>query len=281
MAEAGWPPLAIAVAPTGARRSKADHPGLPITPAEIAREARACRDAGAAMLHLHVRDGDGRHTLDPDAYRAAMAAVRADLGEALVIQVTTESVGRYAPAGQMAAVRALAPEAASIAVRELIPDSGHEASAAAFLRWCAEAGVAVQYIVYDVADLEHLRALTARGVIPQRRPFVLYVLGRYARGQQASPRQLLPFLAAGDDPGGPWMLCAFGVREAACAAAAAALGGHVRVGFENNLHLPDGRRAPDNAALVAAAAETARAIGRPLADARWLRESLAESRNVP
>jgi 3-keto-5-aminohexanoate cleavage enzyme len=60
-------PLVVIVAPTGARRSKADHAGLPITPDEIAAEAARCCAAGATVLHLHVRDEDGAHTLDPIA----------------------------------------------------------------------------------------------------------------------------------------------------------------------------------------------------------------------
>ncbi|MGH6903418.1 MAG: 3-keto-5-aminohexanoate cleavage protein [Geminicoccaceae bacterium] len=59
-------PLVVTVAPNGARRTKTDHPDLPITPAEIARDAAWCADAGASVLHLHVRAGDGRHSLDPD-----------------------------------------------------------------------------------------------------------------------------------------------------------------------------------------------------------------------
>ena len=62
-------------------------------------------------------------------------------------------------------------------------------------------------------------------------------------------------------------MCAFGRREAACALTAAALGGHIRVGFENNLHLPDGTTAPDNAALVRVVAEGVTMLGRGLADA--------------
>ena len=98
-------PLLVMVAPNGARRTKADHPNLPITPPEIAREAELCRAAGATVLHLHVRAPDGRHSLDPDLYRAAVDAVRAALGARMVIQMTTEAVGRYSPAEQMAAVR--------------------------------------------------------------------------------------------------------------------------------------------------------------------------------
>jgi uncharacterized protein (DUF849 family) len=116
-----WNPLIITVAPNGARKTKRDHPALPITPAEIAREARLALEAGAAMLHLHVRDVEGGHTLDADAYRAAMAAVGGEVGQRMVVQVTTEAVGRFTPEAQMAAVRALKPEAVSLAVRELIP----------------------------------------------------------------------------------------------------------------------------------------------------------------
>jgi 3-keto-5-aminohexanoate cleavage enzyme len=60
-------PLVVMVAPNGARRTKADHAKLPITPAEIAAEAARCAEAGASILHLHVRADDGGHTLDPTA----------------------------------------------------------------------------------------------------------------------------------------------------------------------------------------------------------------------
>ena len=84
-----WEPLVVAVAPNGARKSQQDHPALPITPEEIAREAAACAEAGAAMLHLHVRDAQGRHSLDVEAYRTAIAAVRRAVGQRMILQVTT------------------------------------------------------------------------------------------------------------------------------------------------------------------------------------------------
>ena len=97
MTDASVPPLVIAVAPNGARRGKADHPRLPLTLDEIAHEAARCREAGAAMLHLHVRDAEGRHVLDAGLYRETIAAVRCAAGADFLIQITTEAVGRYAP----------------------------------------------------------------------------------------------------------------------------------------------------------------------------------------
>ena len=92
------------------------------------------------------------------------------------------------------------------------------------------------------------------------------MLGRYTAGQTSDPRDLLPFLEA-HDGATLWAMCAFGAREAACAVTAIALGGHARVGFENNLLLPDGSVAPDNAALVRKAAAGSALCGRPIASA--------------
>jgi uncharacterized protein (DUF849 family) len=267
--------MLISVAPNGARRTKADHPALPIGADEIASTAAACREAGAGLIHLHVRDRDGRHTLDGDAYRAAIAAVRKAVGDSLIVQVTTEAVGMYAPEQQMAMVKDVRPEAASIALREFIPDPSHEKAAADFFAWLGRECILAQYILFSAEDAAWFGELRRRGVIPGDKVFVLYVLGRYTKGQVSSPGDLLPFLAVEEADEGPWGVCAFGAREGACALAAASLGGHPRVGFENNLWLNDGARAPDNAALVSQVALGARLLGRPLADAHAARSMLA------
>lgn len=260
-------PLILTVAPNGARRTQADHPALPLSAEELATTAAACADAGAAMIHLHVRDGDGRHMLDVDAYCRAIDAIRDAIGRRLVIQVTTEAVGRYAPGEQMALVRSLQPEAVSLALRELVADTDAESAAAEFLAWVREAGIMPQYILYSAEDVRRWHALHAAGVIPGEGTSVLFVVGRHAApGEIVEPSAMLPLLAV-HDFAIPWSLCAFGPREHACCTAAAALGGHARVGFENNLHLRDGSVAPDNAALVRQMAESAHALGRPLATA--------------
>lgn len=269
-----WTPLILTVAPNGARRTRDDHPALPVTPAELARTAAACLDAGAAMLHLHVRDAAGGHSLDADAYRAAIDAVRAAVGRRLVIQVTTEAAGVYGAGEQMALVRALRPEAVSLAVRELVPDGAGERAAGEFFAWLDDQPIMAQLILYSADDVRHYRDLHARGLLGARDHSLLFVLGRYAGGQGGEPLELLDFLRLHDGDT-PWAVCAFGPREHACCVAAAALGGHVRVGFENNLALRDGRTAPDNAALVAQMRAAAGALGRPLADADTTRELLA------
>ena len=269
-----WVPLILTVAPNGARRGKADHPAIPISPEEIGRCAAECADAGAAMIHLHVRDREGGHSLDADAYRAAIKAVKREAGKRIIIQATSEAVGLYAPAQQMAMVREVRPEAVSLAVRELVPNSAGEQEAAKFFAWLAAERILAQLILYSDEDVHRLDDLIARGVLAETQRFVLFVLGRYSAGQRSSPDDILPFLAANRRKY-TWAMCAFGPMEAACAIAAAALGGHARVGFENNLYLPDGRVAPNNAALISPVVQGAVAMGRPVADADTAREIMA------
>ena len=270
-------PAVIAVAPTGARRSKRDHLALPIAPAEIAQTAVACRDAGASLLHLHVRDAAGQHTLDVQAYREAIEAVRRAIDNDLIIQVTTEAVGRYGARAQMEAVRALEPEAVSVAIREIVPSAAEEDDAAGFLEWLTARRIIPQYILYSDEDIRRFADLCGRGIIPAWARNILFVLGRYATEQGSRPLDLLDFLRVLQDVGidvGSWSLCAFGTGETACAVAGLAMGGHARVGFENNLHLADGTVAPTNAALVAAVADGARVLGRRVANAAAARTIL-------
>ena len=280
-------PLILTVAPNGAYKLAADHPAVPLTAQALAADAKRCLDAGAAMLHLHIRDAQGRHSLSTEGYLEALRVVRAAVGDQLVLQVTSEAARVYQAPAQMAMVQAVRPEAVSIGLRELDQPGIGRAGLAAFFGWLARERVMTQVILYDLADLRRWLALRAEGVVPDAPWFLLFVLGRYSAGQVSCPLDLLPFVAAHTaantaahtaantaaqaDPE-PWAMCAFGAAEHACAMTAAALGGHVRVGFENNLRLKDGALAPDNAALVAQAADIARCLGRPLATAHDVRQ---------
>jgi len=217
-------PLIITVAPNGAYKTAKDHLAVPLTAAALAADARACLEAGAAMMHMHVRQPDGRHSLDPQIYREALAVVKKEVGDALLVQVTSEAAGIYRTAEQIAMVRELRPEAVSIGLREIaVPDIA-EAELADFLAWLARERVMTQIILYDAADVARWQSLRARGLVPPGAWSVLFVLGRYSAGQVSSPRDLLPFLQVYDGAL-PWAICAFGREENACVTTAAAFGG--------------------------------------------------------
>ncbi|MEY4737883.1 MAG: hypothetical protein RL302_2202 [Pseudomonadota bacterium] len=264
-------PLIITVAPNGAYKQTADHPALPLTAANLAQTAKHCLDAGASMLHLHIRDAQGRHSLDVEGYRDALRVVRTAVGDAMVLQVTSEAARVYQPPEQMAMVQALRPEAVSVGLRELDQPEIGEAGLAQFFEWLARERTMTQVILYDATDLQRWQVLRKRGVIPDAPWFLLFVLGRYSTGQTSSPKDLVPFIHThdGDEP---WAVCAFGATEHACITAAAALGGHVRVGFENNLRLKNDSVAPHNQALVLQAADAAACLARPLATAGDIRQ---------
>jgi uncharacterized protein (DUF849 family) len=237
---------------------------LPITPDEVAATAAACLAAGATAIHLHARDESGGHTLDPSIYARYIEAVRDAVGAGLFLQVTTEAVGRYTAAEQMAAVRALPlrPDGVSLALRELVPDAGDHGAVRDFFAWLVESGIEPQLILYEPAELDRLAGLRQAGVVPAQLRHLLFVLGRYlARGEVVEPRALLGFLER-HAPGDAWMVCAFGREETACLAVAAALGGDLRVGFENATQHGCGRVAADNAERVAAIAELVDQLGR-------------------
>ena len=267
--------VVLAVAPNGGRKTKADHPSLPLTADELARTAAECLERGASMIHLHVRDAEGRHCLDPEAYRAAIASICEAVGDRLVLQITSESLGRYSPAEQRAAVLRTNPEAVSLALRELAPETADEKDFGDFLGKLRQMRVHPQIILYTPAEAERLGAMAKAGLIPFDRLSVLYVLGRFALTRTGIPRDLLPFLAPEAPRFHAWSVCAFGRRETACVTAAALLGGHARVGFENNLALPSGERAASNADLVGAAVHALDAVGLQTQTADGLREEVA------
>ncbi len=131
-----------------------------------------------------------------------------------------------------------------------------------------------QFILYSPEEARRLAAMRARGLIPYEAPSVLYVLGHTRLLRTAAPADVIPFVAP-DMPRFPfWTVCAFGRREAACAAAAALLGGHARVGFENNLALPGGEQAASNAELVGALLQAFKGLGLAAQDADGLREQI-------
>ena len=260
----GQTPFVIAAAPNGARKTKADVPNIPITPAEVAQTALACKQAGAAMMHLHVRDEDQKHSLDVGRYREMLTEVRASVGDDMVLQVTTEAVGMYSADDQMAMVRGLMPEAVSIAIREIAPDGFDVNVLKSFFAFMREAKISPQFILYASDDVRRFNQLVETGVLPGEKFPVLFVLGRYSAGQVSDPADLLPFIATSSYIS-TWMVCAFGAFENACILTGAGLGGHARIGFENNHLLVDGSPAGHNAELIAQAREGARHMARKIA----------------
>jgi uncharacterized protein (DUF849 family) len=230
-------------------RPPAEHPALPVTPDDLARDAVAVRQAGADAVHLHVKDAAGADTLEGAALADVIAAVRA-AAPGLPLGVTTGAWAAPDPADRVAAVRAwpVLPDFASVNWHE----DGAEEVAAALL----DRGVGVE------AGIWHSRAAEAWLASPHRdrclrvlvelpdRPDVEATAARAGR---------LVGLVAGRAP--QMVLHGEGASAWPLLRSAAARGVGTRIGLEDVLVLPDGSPAPDNAALVRAAV-TAREAAR-------------------
>lgn len=267
--------IAIIVAPNGARKTKQDHAQLPMNTEEMVAEAKACQTVGATMIHLHARDAQGRHSLELDDNLEIYHAVKAAVGDSMIVQLTTEAVGMYSPQQQMALVKAVKPEAASFALRELIPDEQSEEQGFVFFDWVAAQGILSQIILYDQADIERYFTLRERGVLPKHNQHALVVLGRYHETQQSSPWDLRAlYLERFIEENVRGAVCAFGTREQDCLIHAMLLGLDVRVGFENNHLSSNGQLAKNNAEQVQRLKEICELLDVPLHDAENFRESI-------
>lgn len=267
-------------------------PHLPITPEQIASECLAAAEAGAAAVHIHVRDPQtGKPSMALELYRDVVHRIRARNRE-VIINLTTGPGGRFVPSPEDPKVYApgttlLPPEKRVEHITALKPDvcsldlntmnSGPDVvintprNVRIMARIMREAGVMPELEIFDSGDIHLARDLIADGTLagPGLWTFVTGV--KY--GFNASPetlayaRGLLP-------PGAIWSAFGIGRDEFPMVAQAWLLGGHVRVGMEDNIYLSKGVLARSNAELVAKARQIITDLGGELMTAREARESL-------
>jgi len=253
-------PLIIMSAPNGARRQKSDHANIPLTPGEMVECAAEIIDAGASILHLHVRDDQGRHSLDVARYRASIAAIRDAVGDNIIIQATTEAVGLYNRHEQMAMVKELKPEAISLALRELCPSDKEIGEFSAFIQWLTRENIFPQYILYDEDDYLRFEDYRKRDIFNNDHPFTLFVLGNY---QGTSPEKDVQQLKRRTEQAAfPWAVCGFGINEVDALDHALNKNGHIRVGFENNIWRNEKQHLANNAEVIQLCRDAAVKSGR-------------------
>ena len=265
-------PTIIMVAPNGARKTHRDHPALPVSIAETVAEAKACYAAGATVLHAHVRGRQEEHVLDAGLYKELLGELDQQVPE-LLVQITTEAVGIYAPDQQVECVKQVRPQMASVALREMTFDYQNTGFAQDFYYWCTDSKIHIQHILYSAEDLQRYCQYRSDGIIPDSQNCVLFVLGRYAADFQSNPDELTPFLQQNPD-NLDWFTCAFGHQEQACVLAGIQHGGHARIGFENNLYSADGSLADSTRNQVLDLKQAIEASGRVVANHHQTRELL-------
>jgi 3-keto-5-aminohexanoate cleavage enzyme len=256
----------------GAEVTRDDNPNLPLTPGEIIEGVYESWQAGAAIAHLHVRDPLGNSTQDPTIFRQVIEGVRQRCD--IIIQVSTGGSIGMSPEERCAPL-ALLPEMATLTTGTVNfgPDvfCNPYPMILTFANQMKEKGIKPEIEIFDAGMLDTALTLVKQGVLtlPLHFDFVLGV----PCGMAATARNLV-HLADAVPEGCTWSVAGIGRHELPLGAMAIAMGGHVRVGFEDNIYYESKVLAVSNAQLVARMARLAREMKRPVATPQEARSIL-------
>lgn len=266
--------LLITVAPTGAETSKVDCPQLPTTLAELVETATRCEAAGAAMIHIHIRDDEHRPSLDPARLRDTVDAVR-DATD-LVVQLSTGG-SVHDPLDQRLKVLDAGPDACSLTMGTTNFGDDVFLNPWPFIRdlyrLSQEREVVPEFELFDLGHVRSLhRLLRADGLPYGEKVHVDLVMG-VPGGMPGTADALVAAVAALPAETTSWSATGIGRSTLAVALASLSKGGHLRVGMEDVLTLARGVPVEHNEQLVQRVAELGRLVQRdpmPTAEARTL-----------
>ena len=265
-------PLIITVAVNGSLPSKEMNPHVPITPEEIAETAVRCRQAGAAMVHTHARDAAGRPTLDPDVFRRIhqLTSKRSDV----IVQLSTGGRADLNAEARGEPVRRIRPEMASLTTGSVnFPDQVYANSEEVVEHLAGvmkEAGTKPEMEIFEAGMIDNAQRLIDKGLItpPLHFDFVMGI-----RGGQPATARMLTFLSESITSDATWTVAGVARGQLPMAGLAILMGGHVRVGLEDNIFYRRNELAT-NEQLVARIKRLADEFGRPVATPDEAREIL-------
>jgi 3-keto-5-aminohexanoate cleavage enzyme len=252
--------VVITVAGVGAEVTRSQQPHLPLLPGEVGEEYRRAHDAGAAIGHIHGRRPDGAPTQDRETFRAYSEAIRALCP--IIQQFSTGGAVGMSVEERIAALD-LAPEMATLTLGTC--NFGEDVfenslpTIRAILERIRRHRITPELEIFDDGMLATADVLFAKGLlaVPMHFDFVLGVPGSAA----ATPENLLHF-SRSIPAGCTWTVAGIGRHQTKMATLAVAMGGHVRVGFEDNIYYRKGELADSNARFVERVVRIAREVGR-------------------
>ncbi|MBM7616263.1 3-keto-5-aminohexanoate cleavage enzyme [Alkaliphilus hydrothermalis] len=266
--------LIITAAICGAEVTKDHNPAVPYTVEEIGREAEAAYKAGASIIHLHVRNDDGTPTQDRERFRACIEEVKRRCPDAIIQPSTGGAVGmsneeRMQPLGLNPEMATLDCGTVNFGGDEIFVNS--ENTIIEFGQRMIELGIKPEVEVFDKGMIDSAIRLAKKGYIrePMHFNFVLGVNG----GISATVRDL-SYMAGSIPSNATFTVSGIGRAQFPMAATAIAMGGHVRVGFEDNVYIAKGIPAKSNGELVEKVVRIANELGRAIATPQEAREIL-------
>ncbi|MDH5750596.1 MAG: 3-keto-5-aminohexanoate cleavage protein [Rhodospirillales bacterium] len=244
-------PVIIAVAITGSVPSKADNPAVPVTIAEQIESTHEAFEAGASLVHAHVRGEDGKSSSNPDLFAPLMEGVRKHC-PGMIFQISTGGRGR--DQNERGKPLFLKPEMASLATGSVnfatMIYENHPELVDGLAQMMLDYDIKPEIEIFDLAMLYNTKALIDRGLIKPP-PHVQFVLG--IPNALPARRQMLEFglsELAEIMPGATWTAAGIARHQLTAAKWSLELGGHVRTGLEDNIKYDRTRLAASNAELV-------------------------------
>lgn len=264
--------LIITAALTGAEVTRQLNPNLPVNPAEIADAAYCCYEAGASIVHLHVRNEDETPSQAVELFRETIDLIKAKCN--IIIQVSTGGAVGMTAEERLQPVY-LKPEMASLTAGSVNFGDDVFLNPPAYLEEFAkvmqEQGVKPEIEVFEAGMINNALQLVKKGLLsePLHYDFVMDVPG----GIPGTVKNLL-YLVESIPPGSTWTVAGMGRTELPLGTIAIILGGHVRVGFEDNIYYTKGVLADSNAQLVERVVRVAEIHSRPVASPDEARQIL-------
>jgi uncharacterized protein (DUF849 family) len=281
-------PVVITCSISGAIANREQCPAIPYTPAEYAAEARRIVDEGGVMIHIHARKPDGTPSYEIEDFQAITEAIRAEVGEAVIVNYSTGTIG-VPVQKRIEYLRACRPEVAALNmgsmnyakysrsrkqfVFQMVFQNPFE-EIVELLGAMNEIGIKPEHECFDIGHVGSLEPLIDMGVLktPLHVDCVMGVVG----GIPPTARNLAAMVENIPD-GSHWGVIGISRDQWMLVAAALTLGGSIRVGLEDNLYLPNGEMASSNGELIAKARQLTEDLGRRPATVQEARAML----NIP
>lgn len=281
----------LTIATTGSRPTKEQNPNVPITPEEIASAAYECFNEGASIVHVHVRDPKTqKRSLAVEHYAEVVERLRAKCN--MIINLTTGAGGQLligpdnqprlegsylaSPEKRVEHVLKLKPDMCSLDVGSANQTGGVFVNVEVVIDKMAElikgAGVKPELEVFDVGHIQIANRLISLGLVEKNAHFQLCMGTRM--GVAGTPKNAI-HMAESLPPGVTWSIFGVAATQFPMVGMGALLGGHIRVGFEDNLYLRKGQLAKNNAELVRHAATIIRNLNREVATVEDARKILS------
>jgi len=268
-------PVVVTAALTGGVHGKEANPNIPETPAEIGRAAADAEAAGASVVHLHAREDDGERAFSTERFQAVTEEVRARTDD-VIVQHSTGGTGAPADVRRRPLRTDPAPDMASLDMGPLnrydhLTSENTRATIDALYDEMRERGIKPELEVFNDGHRNEAHALVERRELADP----VYATLIFGPGTLTRPRPRNFLNAVADLPDGAlFNTLAFGRHQLPFAAMGIVLGGHVRVGLEDNVYYRRGELAESNAQLVARVADLASLLGRDVATTAQAREIL-------